>query len=412
MVPAWTVLLATTAMACSAPPGEQVPVVSVQTAVAAVRPITEVVAADAVLHPLAQAAIVPKITAPVERFAVNRGARVRKGQLLAVLEHRDLAAAVAEDEGLLAQAEAAEKTTREASVPADVQKAELDVTTSKDALDVQQKVYDDRKALLAQGAVPQRQVETAGVALAQARSEYAQAAQRLDAVRAVTRAAMLRQAEAQVSAARGQLEAARAQLSYATIVSPIDGVIADRPFYAGEMATAGTPLLTVMDTAAVVARAPVPAAEAAPIAVGAPAALDVPGADGPVAGTVTVVSPALDPSSTTVQVWIEAPNPGGRLRPGASVRASITARTVPDAIVVPAGAILTDDEGAHTVMVLGKDGKAHARAVETGIRQGDAIQITRGLAAGETVVTTGAYGLPDGTAVKVEPAPAASGGER
>ncbi len=412
MLPAWTALVAAAVSACSAPPAEQEPVVSVQTATAVVRPITDVVSADAVLYPLAQAAIVPKITAPVERFAVNRGARVRKGELLAVLEHQDLAAAVAENQGLLDQAQASYQTTRRASVPADVQKAELDVTTSKDALDVQQKVYDDRRALFAQGAVPRRDVETAGVALAQARSQYEIARQHLEALRAVTRAETLKTAEAQVATARGQLDAAQAQLGYTTIRSPIDGVVADRPFYAGEMATAGTPLLTVMDTSAVVARAPVPAVEAAPVKVGAPATLAVPGVDGPVTGTVTVVSPALDPSSTTVQVWVQAPNPDGRLKPGTSVRAAIAARTVPDAIVVPAEALLTDDTGAHTVMVVAKDGTAHARAVETGIREGDHVQITKGLAAGETVVTTGAYGLPDGTAVKVEAAPAPAGGER
>jgi HlyD family secretion protein len=405
-------LLAAAAIACAGPPAEQEPVVSVQAAPAGVRSITDVVSADAVLYPLAQAAIVPKISAPVERFAVDRGARVRKGELLAVLEHQDLAAAVAENEGLFAQAQANEETVRQASVPADVQKAELDLTTSKDAFDVQQKVYDDRKSLLAQGAVPQRDVETAGVALAEARSQYEIARQRLEAVRAVTRAQTLKTAEAQLATARGQLEAAQALLGYATIRSPIDGVVADRPFYAGEMATAGTSLLTVMDTSAVVARAPVPAVEAAPVTVGAKATLDVPGADGPVAGTVTVVSPALDPSSTTVQVWIQAPNPDGRLKPGTAVRAAIDARTVPDAVVVPTEALLTDDEGAHTVMVVGKDGKAHARAVETGIRQGGWVQITKGLASGETVVTTGAYGLPDGTAVKIEAAPAAAGGER
>ena len=221
-------------------------------------------------------------------------------------------------------------------------------------------------------------------------------------MRAVTRAQTLKTAEAQLATARGQLEAAQAQLGYATIRSPIDGVVADRPFYAGEMATAGTPLLTVIDMSAVVARAPVPVVEAAPVKVGATATLSVPGVHGTVAGRVTVVSPALDPSSTTVQVWIRAPNPDGRLKPGTSVRVAIDARTVPDAIVVPAEALLTDDAGARTVMVVGKDGKAHTRAVEIGIKDGDGVQITKGLEAGETVVTTGAYGLPDGTAVNVE----------
>jgi HlyD family secretion protein len=407
--PAWLALslaVLGTSLSCAPAPTDEEPVVTVQVAKAARQPMTEIVSVDAVLYPLAQAAIVPKISAPVEHFAVNRGDRVRKDQVLAVLEHRDLAAAAAQADGQYQQAQAAYQTALQANVPADVQKAELDVTTSKEALDAQQKVYDDRKMLVAQGALPQRDLDTASVALAQAKSAYEVALQHQQAMQAVTREQSLKAAAAELASAKAQYEAAEAQLSYATIVSPIDGFVTDRPFYAGEMATAGTPLLTVMETSAVVARAPVPEEQAAQIKLGAPATITVPGIDDPVTGKVTVVSPALDPSSTTVQVWVQASNPKGRLKPGTSVQVGITARTAPDAIVVPAVALVATDSG-QSVMVVGSDGKAHARSVEIGIRQGDLVQITKGLSAGETVVTTGAYGLPDDTKVQVQ---AASGG--
>ncbi len=234
------------------------------------------------------------------------------------------------------------------------------------------------------------------------------ARQHLDALKAVTQAQTLKTAEAQLTAARGQYDAARTQLSYATIRSPIDGVVTDRPFYGGEMASAGTPLLTVMDTTAIVARAPVPEDQAAPLRVDSPATIAVTGIDAPIKGRVTVVSPALDPSSTTVQVWIEVPNGDGRLRPGTSVRASVVARTVPDAIVVPAAALVTAPGGERSVMVVGADHKAHKRDVEVGVTEGDRVQVVKGLKAGETVVTTGAYGLEDGTEVRTG-TPAESG---
>ena len=69
------------------------------------------VTAEAVLFPLQQAAITPKISAPVKAFYVKRGSRVRKGQLLAVLENRDLAAAAQENKGSYDQAQAAYETT-------------------------------------------------------------------------------------------------------------------------------------------------------------------------------------------------------------------------------------------------------------------------------------------------------------
>jgi HlyD family secretion protein len=399
------VLLA--AAACSKAPAGPPPVVTVQTATAAPASISAVVTADAVLYPQSQAAITPKISAPVERFYVQRGERVHKGQLLVTLEHGDLAGAATQTQGLYDQAQAAYETTREASVPADRQKAELDVATSKQALDAAQKVYDDRQMLFTQGALPHRDLDNAGVALADAKSQYEVARQHLDALKAVTQAQTLKAAEAQLNSAKGQYEAAEAQLGYATIRSPIDGYVTERPFYAGEMANAGTPLLTVMETTTVVARAPVPEEQASQIHVGDAAAVSVPGLADPVEGKVTVVSPALDPSSTTVQVWVEVPNPHGELKPGTSVRVSIVARTVAGAIVVPAEALLTDPEGEHTVMVVGADHKAHARPVETGITEDGRVQIVKGLKAGETVVTTGAYGMDDGTRVQTQPPAAA-----
>ncbi|HVB37651.1 MAG TPA: efflux RND transporter periplasmic adaptor subunit [Vicinamibacterales bacterium] len=389
---------------CAKAPAEQAPVVTVQAATATRAAISSIVTVDAVLYPRSQAAIVPKITAPVERFYVQRGQRVRKGELLVVLEHRDLAGAAAQNLGMYQQAQANYVTTKQASVPADLQKAELDVTTTKQALDAQQTVYDDRAMLFKQGALPRRDLETAGVALAQGRSQYEVAKQHLEALKTFTQAATLKAAEAQLTAAKGQYEAAEAQLSYATIRSPIDGFVTDRPFYVGEMATAGTPLLTVMETTTVVARAPVPEEQASQIKVGDDATLAVPGLDGPVSGRVTVVSPALDPSSTTVQIWIEVPNADDRLKPGTSVRASIVTRTVSEALVVPAEALLTDASGARSVMVVGSDHKAHMRPVAVGIVQDGRAQIIKGLKSGETVVTTGAFGMDDGTEVRVQTA--------
>ena len=89
------------------------------------------------------------------------------------------------------------------------------------------------------------------------------------------------------------------------------------------------------------------------------------------------MSPALDPNSTTVEVWVEVPNPDGSLRPGTAVTVKILARTVNDAIVVPVAALLKTPDGAPVVMIVGADGKAHQVGVETGIRQGDRLQITK-----------------------------------
>jgi RND family efflux transporter MFP subunit len=206
-------------------------------------------------------------------------------------------------------------------------------------------------------------------------------------------------AAGQLASAQGKYQGATAQLSYTEIHSPIDGVVTDRPNYPGETPPQGIPLLTVMDISSVIARAHIPQNQAALLKPGNAATISTP-ESGPIPAKVTIVSPALDPGSTTVEVWIEAANKSGALRPGSTVQARIVARTIENATTIPAAALLKTPEGATTVMVVGNDGRAHQTEVEVGARNGDVVQITKGLNSGLKVVTTGAYGLPDNTQVK------------
>ena len=98
-------LMAITTVSCSKGEKEAEPVVTVQTAVAERGKIEQVITADAILFPKDQAAITPKITAPVKAFYVNRGSRVHRGELLAVMENRDLAAAEVDNKGAYEQAQ-------------------------------------------------------------------------------------------------------------------------------------------------------------------------------------------------------------------------------------------------------------------------------------------------------------------
>jgi multidrug efflux pump subunit AcrA (membrane-fusion protein) len=380
--------------------------VSVQVAPAVRKNVQQVVKAEAVLYPLNQSAIVPKISAPVRKFYVNRGSKVHRGQLLAVLENRDLAAAAVENQGAYEQAEATYSTTTAASLPEEIQKAELDAKAAKANLDAQQKVYDSRLLLFNQGALPRKELDASAVALTEARNQFEIAEKHLNSLQAVGKQNEMKSATGQLTSAKGKYEGAQAQLSYSEIRSPINGVITDRPLYPGEMATAGTPLITVMDLSQVIAKAHIPQPQAALLKAGDPASLTSPDSPEAVTGRVTVVSPALDPNSTTVEVWVQAPNPGEQLKPGSSVQVSVVAKSLADALVIPSSALLTTTEGETTVMVLGADGRAHQRTVKTGVRQDDEAQITDGLNPGDRVITTGAYGLPDNTRVQVENAKA------
>jgi HlyD family secretion protein len=387
---------------CSKDTGEKEPMVTVQVVPVQKTTIQQTVTAEAILFPLQQAAITPKISAPVQKFYVKRGSKVHKGQLLAVLENRDLAAATEDTRGAYEQAQASYETTTAASLPEEIQKAKLDALAAKQSLDAEEKVYQSRQELFAQGALPRKELDASRVSDTQARNTYDIAQRHLDALTAVVRQQELKSASGQLQSAKGKFMGAEAQLSYSEIHSPIDGAVTDRPLFAGEMTTAGTPLVTVMDVSKVIAKAHIPQAQAELLKAGDPATLTIPGIDDPVDGKVTLVSPALDVNSTTVEVWVEAANPKQSLKPGTSVQLSMLARTVPDALVIPASALLTATDGSTTVMVAGADGRAHQKPVRVGIRQGDQVQITDGLQAGDQVVSVGAYGLPGNTKIKVE----------
>jgi len=375
--------------------------VSVEAATAQIQSITEHVVTDAVLAPIAEAAISPKIAAPVKKFYAQRGSHVKAGQLLATLENRDLEAAVADNQGSYDAADATYQTAVKAQVPEDYRKAQLDLAQAKANLDLNQSIVDSRQQLFAQGAIAGRDLDTSKAALVQAQTTFEAAKQHLDAMQQVSREAALKAAKGQLQSARGKFQGAEAGLAYSEIRSPIAGVVTDRPLYAGETPAPGTPFITVMDTSALLAKIHLPQPQAQLLKTRDAASIQVPGLPDPVSGSITLISPALDPGSTTVEVWVRLENPKGTLRPGTAVHISIAGRTVPNAIVVPSEAIVVASSGKPTVLVIGPDSVAHQTAVTTGIADASLTQITSGLAPGQQVVTTGAASLDDGTHVKI-----------
>ena len=390
---------------------EEGPEVSVQAVAAAKADISRVVNTEAIIFPIAQSAITPKINAPVQKFYVVRGQKVRQGQLLATLENRDLSAAALDNKGAYEQAEAAYSTNVGATLPEEAAKAELEVQTTQQELDAQQKLYNSREDLFKQGALPRKDLDAAAVSLAQARSAYNIAKKHLDGLNAVGKQGALKSAGGQLTSAKGKLLNSEAMLSYSEIRSPINGYITDRPLYPGEMASTTAPLLTVMDISQIIAKAHVPQSDALLLHKGDTATISLSGLDKEITGKVSLISPALDPNSTTVEVWVQAPNSGQQLRPGTTAQIAITAQTVKDALVVPAAALLNAKDDEAQVMVVDGQSLAHSRDVKTGIQSGRQVQIIAGLKPGEIVVTEGAYGLPDKTKVKVEKAESSSAGD-
>jgi multidrug efflux pump subunit AcrA (membrane-fusion protein) len=397
------ILLAHMIAGCSKPEAEKEPEVSVVTTPAEKKDISQIVTEEAVIFPLQQATVAPKITSTIKQFLVQRGTKVKKGQLLAVLENADLSAAAVASQGDFQQAEAAYTTSVGSSIPQQIQKAELDAASAKSAFDAQEKIYNSRKDLFQQGAIPRRDLDTAEVALVAARSQNEQAHKQLTDLQRMGKEQALKSAQGQKLSAEGKYLGAKAQLSYSEVRSPMDGVVTDRPLYVGDLATTNQPLLTVMNISKLIAKGHLPQSEAAQLKAGNAAQIKVPGIEEPIEGKVTLVSPALDPGSTTLEVWVEARKPNSALRPGINVQVEMTAKTSKDVVVVPAAAVFKNPEGGGDyVLLAGRDEKAHLKAVHIGIRNSESAEIVTGIKEGDPVIISGGYAVPDGTKIKIE----------
>jgi multidrug efflux pump subunit AcrA (membrane-fusion protein) len=363
--------------------------------------IQRVTRGDGALFPKDQWSVMPKITAPVQKFLVNRGDHVKAGQLLAVLENRDLEATAQANRGQVTQAQANLKTTQHVTIPESIVKARTDVKAAREAADAAKKVLESRQQLYKEGALARKLVDDASVAYAQAAGQIATAQAHLDALESSGTRAQMEAAQGQVETAEGQYRTAAVQLAYSEVRSPGAGIVADRPLYPGDMAATGTPLVVIVDISRVVARVNVPVNEAMAVKVGQPATVKLDDSGQEFPGKVTVVSPATDPQAATIQVWIELVNPGERLKLGATAHAAIVTETIRNATLVPNSAILPGEEGGQAVLVITPDSVAHKRNVQVGVRQGDKVQILNGVLPGEEVVTVGGMGVDDKGKVKI-----------
>jgi HlyD family secretion protein len=381
------------------------PVVTVQAVHPGTGSITEEIDADATLAPVAQAAILPKVTAPVRKFYVQRGDHVKAGQLVAMLENEDLAAAAMDNKGAFDAAQGAYAVATQSAVPEEQTRSRLDLEQAKATLDLDNSILDARKQLLSQGAIPGRDYDTARTTALQAQAAYDIARQKYEALGKVGTSASLESARGQLASAKGKYLGAAAQLGYTNIKTPISGVVTDRPLFPGETAAVGTPVVTVMDTSFMIAKLHVAQIQTQRLSVGSPATMTVPGMEEPIDAKVSLISPALDPGSTTVEVWLRVPNPSGKLKAGTSVHATLKGRTVENALLIPTEAVQRSPEGAgKIVMVVNPDGTAAKRSVSVGIQTTESAQIVSGLKPSDMVITTGGYGLDEGSKVRVGPA--------
>jgi len=329
-----------------------------------------------------------KVAGYIRHIYVDIGDRVHEGQVLAVLEIPELIAQVDEAKAAVHHAEE------------EIQRAKSEVSRAQ----------ADEVALHANAA---RLVNTD-----KARPGLI-AQQELDDATAKDRAA-----EAQVDAAKSALAAAKQQVEvakasqqhyaalsdYSKIIAPYDGVVTWRFSDTGALVQAGTsnssglPVVTLAEVNVLRLRIPVPESLAAKIRVGDTADVHVQATGEHFTGKVERFTDSLDPSTRTMQVEIDVPNPKYHLQPGMYADVRLNANSRDNTLTVPVDAIRHQGEKTTVMALDGKD-RVEVRDVEVGVQGSDRVEIVSGLSEGERVLVgnLGSYQAGE----KVRPKPAA-----
>ena len=379
-------------------------VVSVKVAKAEKETIAAQVIAVGTIFPRDKADVAAKISAQIRSMALLKNKVVRAGEVIALLESRDLQAQRAEAQAALKQELASQRSVVTGIIPQTNAQDEKALRDARAKANNARAVYERRLALYEKGGISKKDLEASQLDLTTANNELRLAEQTL-----VLRAKSLNPndvalANAKVQAAQQRVATLDAQLSYATIRAPITGIVTDQFQYEGEFAASGGKLITIADISEVIVKAPFADTVAAELKVGdAASVLPTDTSAEEMKGRITLLSRSTDPTNRTVEVWVTLGNGAGLLRANGAAQVTVFANSKSDAIVVPASAVTLEasnaDEG--TIMVVGDDSKAHETKVTVGVRTKDKMEITSGLKGGETVVIEGNFALSDGTKVEV-----------
>jgi RND family efflux transporter MFP subunit len=302
------------------------------------------------LRPLAQADISSKTLGYLGTVLVDRGDKVKRGQLLATVRPSDLPDQLSALRGTLAQTQSTLALAR-----ANASRA---------------------KQLAPSGVVSQQELESTASALSAA--------------------------DANESAIRAQISAVAVRLGETRITSPLDGVVWQRRLDPGSLvgAAGGGVIMTVVQIDTLRVFVNVTERLAPKVALGQAAYVEVDALPGRrFEGKVTRLSPGFDPLTRTLEAEVRIANPGGELRPGMYGRAGIVLERHAAAVVAPVAAVQISS-GARYVFVLEGD-TVQRRPVDTGVDGGTWLEITSGLRGDEEVVTAGADGLSHGYKVRV-----------
>ena len=208
----------------------------------------------------------------------------------------------------------------------------------------------------------------------------------------------LDQSESEARVLDAQLAELAAEVRRRQIVAPFAGQIGLRQVSVGAYVAPGDVVATLRITSQLRLEFTVPERYLGRIREGEPVRFRVPGQDDGFVATIYASEPAVDAATRAFTVRAQARNPGGVLKPGAFAEVDLVLDEIPEALLIPTASVITGADST-TVFVV-RDGAAVPRAVTTGVRTADRVQITSGLTADDVVLTSGLNQVRPGQAIR------------
>jgi RND family efflux transporter MFP subunit len=307
----------------------------------------------------------------------------------------------------LAQAQASLAALRATPRPDQLQIAQLGVDKSRTALEFAQKSYDRQKLLATDQGVSGKSVEQSAMELSAAKNDLIISEKQLNLLKNTPTPEDLRQEESKVAQAAAAQATARTQRELMTIKAPIDATVVSLSVNPGEAVDTTRTIVQLVAMDRLVANVDVPANQLPPKTAGLAAQILLASSsagkdnDAPIVGTVSFVSPQVDPKNGAVTVAIDLPAAAASLRPGLSVRVRIIAEEHKDVLAVPREAVVADENGDSVISLIEGDQATH-KTVKAGLEEEGLIEISADdIKEGDQVATAGAFGLPAATKVKI-----------
>lgn len=206
-------------------------------------------------------------------------------------------------------------------------------------------------------------------------------------------------AEAEVNQYAADIALLDAQLEKTLVRSPFSGVLGLRQVSLGSYVSPGTPIVSLVSIQPIKLEFSVPERYSAAVHTGTKVNFTLDGVNGNFQATVEAREPNINADTRTLTYKASAPNPGGRILPGAFANVEVNLEEFDAAILVPTQAIVPEVDGKRVYLY--KNGKAESVMVETGIRQNELVQVTEGVQVGDTIITSGVLQIRGGSEVSI-----------